>query len=172
MNCPTCGTPNDDNAAFCKACGARLKESAPVAPQTNIYAGFWKRFAAFLIDAIILAVVAAILRLAIAVPLGLSRGTRFGALVVFTLPVGIIVNWLYYSLMESSALQATVGKMALNIKVTDATGKRISFGRATGRYFGKIVSTIAIFIGYIMIGFTKKKQGLHDMMADTLVVNK
>ncbi len=62
--------------------------------------------------------------------------------------------------------------MALGIKVTDLNGHRIGFGKATGRYFGKIISAMILFIGFLMIGFTKKKQGLHDMMAGCLVVNK
>ena len=84
----------------------------------------------------------------------------------------MIVGWLYFALMESSVNQATLGKMALGIKVTDLDGNRISFGRATGRYFGKIVSGMILYIGFIMAGFTEKKQALHDIMASCLVVNK
>jgi uncharacterized RDD family membrane protein YckC len=74
--------------------------------------------------------------------------------------------------MESSSKQATLGKLALGIVVTDLNGNRISFGRATGRYFGKIVSGMIFAIGYIMAGFTEKKQALHDMIASCLVVLK
>ncbi len=81
-------------------------------------------------------------------------------------------QWLYFALMESSVKQGTLGKMALGIIVTDANGNRISFGRATGRYFGKIISGAILCIGYIMAGFTEKKQALHDMIAGCLVVNK
>lgn len=84
----------------------------------------------------------------------------------------LIAGWLYYALMESSTNQGTLGKMALGIKVTDLKGNRISFGKATGRYFGKIVSGMILYIGFIMAGFTEKKQALHDMMAGCLVVNK
>jgi len=83
-----------------------------------------------------------------------------------------IAGWLYYALMESSNYQATLGKMALSIKVTDMSGNKVSFGKATGRYFGKIVSTIIFYIGFIMAGFTQQKQALHDIMAGCLVVNK
>jgi uncharacterized RDD family membrane protein YckC len=62
--------------------------------------------------------------------------------------------------------------MALGIVVTDAQGQRVSFARATGRYFGKIISSIILYIGFIMVAFTEKKQGLHDIMADCLVVVK
>jgi uncharacterized RDD family membrane protein YckC len=74
--------------------------------------------------------------------------------------------------MESSYLQATLGKMAIGIVVTDLEGKRISFARATGRHFAKIISGFILFIGYIMAGFTQKKQALHDLIADCLVVKK
>ena len=73
--------------------------------------------------------------------------------------------------MESSAKQATLGKLALAIKVTDLNGNRISFGRASGRYFAKIISGLIFCIGYIIAGFTEKKQALHDMIANCLVVN-
>jgi len=81
-------------------------------------------------------------------------------------------TWLYYALMESSKHQATIGKLALGLKVTDMNGQRISFARATGRYFGKIISGMILLIGYIMAGFTEKKQALHDIMANCLVVKR
>ena len=86
--------------------------------------------------------------------------------------VSLFGGWLYYALMESSRFQGTLGKMAVQIKVTDLEGNRVSFGRATGRYFGKLVSALVLFIGYIMVAFTEKKQGLHDIMAGCLVVRK
>jgi uncharacterized RDD family membrane protein YckC len=80
------------------------------------------------------------------------------------------VNWLYFTLQESSQRQATIGKMALGIVVTDLNGERIGFAKATGRYFAKILSAIILLIGFIMVAFTEKKQGLHDILAGTLVV--
>ena len=74
--------------------------------------------------------------------------------------------------MESSAYQGTVGKIFLGIKVTDLNGHKIGFGRATGRHFGKIISAIILFVGFIMVAFTKRKQGLHDIMAGCLVLNR
>jgi uncharacterized RDD family membrane protein YckC len=92
--------------------------------------------------------------------------------ILFLVPVILILDWLYFALMESSSKRATLGKMALGIIVTDLEGKRISFGRATGRFFSKILSGIIIYIGFIMVPFTDKKQGLHDMIAGTLVIAK
>ena len=168
MYCSKCGAVNDDQAAFCRQCGASLKPGSqtvsPSAQGTKAavpvaveYAGFWRRFAAAIIDGLILSVASTTV---IFVSLGVAY------------PFTLVAGWLYYSLMESSSTQATLGKMALGIKVTDLDGRRISFGRATGRYFGKIVSAIILLAGYIMIAFTEKKQGLHDMMANTLVLMK
>ena len=86
--------------------------------------------------------------------------------------LGLILNWIYYAVMESSSTQATLGKMALGIKVVDLEGHRISFTKATGRYFGKFISLLILFVGFIMVAFTKKKQGLHDIMAGCLVIDK
>ena len=88
-------------------------------------------------------------------------------------PIGAILtvgmSWLYFALLESSARGATLGKMALSMRVTDLEGRRISFMRATGRYFAKYLSGMILAIGYIMAAFTAKKQALHDMLAGTLV---
>jgi uncharacterized RDD family membrane protein YckC len=84
----------------------------------------------------------------------------------------MVAGWLYFALMESSNKRATLGKMALGLMVTDLEGNKINFGKATGRYFGKIISGIILYIGFFMAGFTERKQALHDMMAGCLVVNK
>lgn len=121
------------------------------------YAGFWRRFLASLIDAIILGVVVGVINLG------------FGDLGEL---VGLIVGWIYYACLESSDWQATLGKKAIGIIVTDLDGNRLSFGRATGRHFAKILSAIILLIGYIMAGFTQRKQALHDIIAGCLVVMK
>jgi uncharacterized RDD family membrane protein YckC len=74
--------------------------------------------------------------------------------------------------MESSPRQATLGKMAMKIIVTDLEGRPISFGRATGRYFAKNFLSAICFIGFLMAIWTQKKQALHDMIAGTLVVKR
>jgi uncharacterized RDD family membrane protein YckC len=99
-------------------------------------------------------------------------GAAILVLQTFANIIGVLIQWLYFALMESSSHQGTLGKMALGIEVTDLNGRRLSFGRATGRYFAKIISTIPCLAGYIMAGFTEKKQALHDMIASCLVVRK
>ncbi|MEM7556128.1 MAG: RDD family protein [Cyanobacteria bacterium P01_A01_bin.84] len=135
------------------------------------YANFWKRFAAALIDGIILYIVSYIIGYIFGfLYASLLRTTAGLAGIAFIL--GTVINWLYYAKMESSEKQATLGKQALGICVTDSHGERISFGKATGRHFAKFISSIILLIGYIMAAFTEKKQALHDMMAGTLVIDK
>ncbi len=131
------------------------------------YAGFGKRFLAFLIDILLVSFGAGLLLL-IFTKGDLKAPDAENA----ANGLGLIVGWLYYATMESSSAQATVGKLALGIQVTDMNGKRIRFGRATGRHFSKIVSAICFMIGFLMIIFTEKQQGMHDKIADCLVVNK
>lgn len=136
------------------------------------YAGFWKRFAAALIDGVILMIVNTVILLFFGFVL-VAGGTDDPVVLEGVGNIlGIILGWLYFAVMESSATQGTLGKMALGLKVTDLSGERIGLGKATGRHFGKIVSAIILLVGFIMIAFTEKKQGLHDMMAGCLVVNK
>ena len=190
MYCRSCGAPNADDARFCTKCGTNLfGESAP--PMQNIYqapgsvvqstrtgyAGFWRRFAAYIIDSLVLivggAVIGGVLGFVMGSVLGAS-GTDIDTLKSLTqevgLVVGLVLNWLYFTLFEASTSQATLGKSALGIVVTDESGQRISLGKANARYWSKIVSAIILGIGFLMAGFTEKKQGLHDMMSNCLVV--
>jgi len=138
--------------------------------QAVVYSGFWRRVAAFLIDSVILGVVGAILGIVLGVAM-VSGGTDDTEVVELTgNVVGIFLGWLYYALMESSSKQATIGKMVMGIKVTDLEGNQISFARASGRHFGKIISSLILAIGYLMMLWTEKKQTLHDKMAGCLVV--
>jgi uncharacterized RDD family membrane protein YckC len=85
----------------------------------------------------------------------------------------VLVTWLYHAFMESSDWQATVGKRAMGLVVTDMAGRRVSFGRSSGRHFGKIITNlIPALLGYIMAAFTEKRQALHDMMAGCLVLRR
>jgi uncharacterized RDD family membrane protein YckC len=79
--------------------------------------------------------------------------------------------WLYFALLESSPWQATLGKLALSIRVTDLEGHRISFPRALGRYPAKVLAFLIAFIGVLMVAWTARKQGLHDKICSTLVLN-
>jgi uncharacterized RDD family membrane protein YckC len=133
---------------------------------TTTYAGFWRRVAAVIIDGLLLSVVTVPLTLALGGGDAYADAARSSA----GSTISTVVSWLYYALMESSAKQATVGKMALGILVTDLEGGRIGFGRATGRYFAKILSALILGIGFLMAAFTQRKQGLHDIIAGTLVV--
>ena len=136
--------------------------------------GFWVRVLAYIIDAVILQFASSILSaVVVAVMLG-AAGVGAGeeaavAALVVVYAIMILGNWLYFALMESSHWQGTVGKQALKLIVTDLNGERIGFGRATGRYFAKILSAMILLFGYFMVGWTQRKQGLHDMIAGTLV---
>ncbi|HKW87120.1 MAG TPA: RDD family protein [Candidatus Acidoferrales bacterium] len=203
--CPTCGQPTGAQApaprgiplapgGFTPATGA-YPPPPPAPPTTSasgyapaaltrvvVYAGFWLRFVAWLIDIILLDFV---LGIVVVIPImgssmgNIEPGNFFEMLRVLGPKVQelqlitLAVAWLYYALMESSAWQATLGKKALGLEVIDLNGRRVTFGRATGRFFGKIISfPFTAGIGYIMAGFTARKQALHDMMASCLVIRK
>ena len=140
------------------------------------YAGFWKRFAASLVDTFITAIIAGIAGFIEGITIASSNpyvdGGGAGFVGIFGNIVGLLVGWIYFAAFESSIRQGTLGKIALGIVVTDLKGKRISFAKASGRHFGKIISALLIGIGFLMVAFTEKKQGLHDMMSGCLIKNK
>ncbi|MFD0999219.1 RDD family protein [Ohtaekwangia kribbensis] len=137
---------------------------APVSSQPQMrYAGFWIRVGAYLIDGILLAVVNVILGLVI----GSSSGSIGAALLVNAISIGI--GLAYFAGLESSEKQATLGKQAVGIKVGNVNGEKITFANALGRYFGKIISGLLLGIGFMMVGWDEKKQGIHDKLADTYV---
>lgn len=127
------------------------------------YGGFWRRCVAYLADLVLLALLLAVFFL---VEVDADLGPRPLMLGVF----GVVVAWLYFAGMESSIEQATLGKMLLGLRVTDLEGRRITFSRATARLFAKILSALILYVGFIMVGFTAKRQGLHDKLAGTLVL--
>jgi uncharacterized RDD family membrane protein YckC len=190
MFCARCGKEVPEGTRFCQACGQEVSGTAAGAPSTPLpYAGFWIRFAAHLIDSFIVGIPLGIVLVALVFMLAGAgafarpnppvepgeAAARFAPLIFAMLFPAIllvvIAAWLYYAGMESSARQATFGKSLMSLRVTNGEGQRLSFGHATGRYFAKIISGLIPFaIGYIMAGFTAKKQALHDLIAGTLVL--
>lgn len=182
MYCIRCGVELPEAAVYCPRCRQTVGEI----PTGCNYAGFWKRFAASLLDRAILGIVHSFLAVSGGIILGLSfenwvADDHYGFFQTFPVVgsvfvgmglVSLVATWLYFALFESSELQATPGKLVLGVLVTDEAGNRISFGRASARYFGKIISALILMIGYMMAGFTEKKQALHDIIAATLVINK
>jgi uncharacterized RDD family membrane protein YckC/Tfp pilus assembly major pilin PilA len=199
MFCTQCGDSALETSKFCRKCGAALispaiKELAPrrppplppqrpsghpaaaalgagtvsgltpAAPATIVYASFGRRFAAFVIDFVLIFLLYsfadALLRPSI-------DHQAFVPLVLLAL-----IAWPYKAIMESSAWQATFGKRALGIKVTSLQGERISFWRATGRFYAQGLSQLCFYIGYLVAAFTKRRQALHDLLANTLVVKR
>tara|TARA_B110000971_G_C19717598_1_gene367099 strand:- start:85 stop:576 length:492 start_codon:yes stop_codon:yes gene_type:complete len=121
-------------------------------PKNKIYAGFWHRFLAYLIDFIILAVIYFVLTL---IP-------------VIGWIIGIFFGWLYFAIQHSSSKRSTLGMRALDITINDENLDKIGFWRATGNYLVVGISVMIIFIGLIMIGFTSRKQGLHNLVSRTI----
>ena len=124
-------------------------------PQPANYAGFWIRFVAYLIDVVV-----------VMIP---------GTIIIFAgLPslINLVLGLAYYIYFPSSEYMATPGKMALGLIITDEHGNRIGAGTAAVRYIGYMISMITVGIGFIIIGFTEKRMGLHDMIARTRVVYK
>jgi uncharacterized RDD family membrane protein YckC len=130
------------------------------------YGGFLTRIGARLIDSGVLWIGAVVAIIALSPASGTSVGTLLLFIAIIALP------WLYSALLESSEWQATLGKKACGLVVTDTEGDRISFARASGRFFASYLSGLILCIGYLMAAFTEKKQTLHDMIADTVVVKR
>ncbi len=162
------------------------------------YAGFWWRVLAWFLDSVILALVDSLIGLLTGLkqlgtrfePSGggdttAASFTPASAMVQgtsFALPghlhfhggglslVSLVLTMAYFALLESSRWQATLGKRVCRLRVTDLSGRRIGIGRAFGRYLAKFVSALLLGIGFLMVGWTRRSQGLHDLMADTLVM--
>ena len=146
-----------------------------------IYSGFWIRFAASLIDSFVMYIANALTMAGLFfLPLNDSRSiaanmanpSNMMQIMGMMYVAMLVINWLYYALMESSKNRATLGKMAVGIVVVNENGERISFSKATGRYFAKILSGLLLGIGFIMAAFDQRKQSLHDRLAKTVVINR
>jgi uncharacterized RDD family membrane protein YckC len=191
--CVSCGNPVA-RAALAGPAEVRVPADVGVVgfstTRSVTYAGFWLRFVAHLIDSLILgvAVFALVIPLLFLTGLAatlenlahqadpqLSPAAIAGILsLVFTfVAVAVLLQWLYFAYLESGEKQATWGKQALALYVTDGAANRVTFGRASGRFFAKMISgLIPLGIGYIMAGFTERKQALHDMIAGCLVLRR
>jgi uncharacterized RDD family membrane protein YckC len=198
MVCNHCDQFMLDDDRFCKHCGAQassvvndssgsgLRPSIPEIKDINIdsnykYAGFWWRLIAYFIDSFILWIGYWMLALIFGLnslfygsgSINYKLLSAFSSFYLFIfMLLALLGPWLYFSLMESSSLQGTIGKWALKLRVVDEQGNALSFGRATGRFFGKLLSSLTFSIGYIMIAFTERKQGLHDIIARTIVLRR
>lgn len=145
-----------------------------------VYAGFWRRFAAAVLDSMILGMLSYVVLIPAFIMMGIT-GTDSMGKPDPTLMMGVLIpsyllifvlQAVYFAFMHSRPAQASLGKMAVGIKVTGPDGERISFWRGFGRYFAFILAAIPLYIGLIMAGFTDRKRGLHDMICNTLVVDK
>jgi len=132
----------------------------PVLPEQPRYAGFWIRLLAYIIDAVILGAITFPL-VQVLQSMGIAENS--------TNVLSIAISWMYFAVFESSGWMGSPGKKALGLIVTDEQGMRLSVGRATRRYFAKILSGLLLGIGFFMIAFTDRKQGLHDKIFHTLV---
>lgn len=198
--CAACGTPvtrpvaavaSPSTPAYARA-GVPASYADPaglIASRGFTFAGFWLRVVASLIDGLIMGLAFLVLFLPIFFLTGMTAHLEglahnngrldpailAGFLMILLVFGGLslLMQWLYHAYLESGEKQATWGKQALGLYVTDLTGNPVSFGRASGRFFGKIITRmIPLAIGYIMAGFTERKQALHDMIAGCLVLRR
>jgi uncharacterized RDD family membrane protein YckC len=207
MFCSKCGIRVDEGNRFCQACGheigapvvsvASAPENTPTIPvglsapavSSQTYGSFGARFAAYVIDGLIIGVPSFVALIAALIFFGgfgalihqaqpdpnVVRAWMFAIFPLFGLGMllVLVLHWLYFAGMESSARQATIGKSLMSLQVADTAGQRLSFGHASGRFAAKLVSGLIPFmIGYIMAAFTAKKQALHDLIAGTLVMKR
>jgi uncharacterized RDD family membrane protein YckC len=142
-------------------------DARPAGPDRVAYGGFWIRVVAYIIDAILLGIVGSVIWSIFGFSWVATDLEHYDPTINL---VSLVISWLYFALLESSPRGATVGKMAMGLRVVTGSGQRLSFLNATGRYFAKFLSAIILGIGFIMIAFTDRKRGLHDMIADTLVI--
>jgi uncharacterized RDD family membrane protein YckC len=193
MNCPQCGTPLLEGARFCVSCGFDTRLPAVAAPMPPVllqqpihyavaapafvapYAGFWTRLFATLLDVIFFAPLFFMFAMlsVVFLPLPDDPSQMFLSRNYWIFQgLNVLFFWLLYAGFESSAMQGTPGKRVLNVAVTDMDGKRLTFRRASGRFFARYISAMFFLIGYFMVAFTERKQALHDLVAKTLVIRR
>lgn len=150
----------------------QAERRASAANLSSVYPGFWLRLGAYLIDSVLSSVVIFIAAFLWGFTMAASGVYDRDLIEGSGSIIGVLGVWLYYALFESSSKQATPGKLAFDFVVTDMNGERISFGKATARYFGMILSGLMLGFGFIMCAFTEKKQCLHDILAGCLMFKK
>jgi len=185
--CPSCGKETYVGVARCPHCGdvvdeeaaRREEERAARLEQHRIYGGFWRRVGGAFIDGILIDVPLFALDWIsgglLLVPIETKTETGTDYVVGLTSQgyvIVILIWWLYEAVMTSSKLQGTVGKLAVGLLVTDEEGVRLTFAHATGRHFAKYLSAILLGIGFLMVAIYEKKRGLHDRLANTLVLKR
>jgi uncharacterized RDD family membrane protein YckC len=196
MYCSKCGKKTDDSGRYCQWCGADLKATPPkpllrrkvAGIRTEDFAGPGQRFIAFVIDVIFILIIDAFVmgvtgltegvRMAYQLIRGYPMTDRYGDVVNSALPTAIvysftvliiIVPWIYFAFLDSSKNQATLGKIAARVAITDMNGARITFARGTLHFFAMYLSFFIFFVGFIITPFTRQKQGLHDIIAGCLM---
>ena len=189
--CTGCGAPNSPTSEYCYKCGLKLPDKVGGGYETTRYAGFWIRLLACLIDGILLGTVISIISYIIIFSVFSSEeyrnlisnlGTaeildsafweffwKFFWLSFFANLAGLIVQITYYT-VAIGKWGRTIGKSALRLKVLKSDGSRVSYWRAFGRSWAYILNGFTLCIGFLVIAFNKKKQGLHDYICDTIVV--
>jgi uncharacterized RDD family membrane protein YckC len=199
MLCPKCGRETDTLGKFCQWCGEDIvavpatiiaTSEEEECPDIGVYAGLGRRLVAFVVDFILIL----LFDLVAAFVLGLTRGVQnlyfwtiqhapvsslttegtstalYGSIIASYGVLLIVIPWLYFAGFESSRSQATPGKLLMRVVVTDLEGNKPTFARVTLRHFAKFISTLVIFLGFLMIGLTRNHQGLHDRIAGCLVL--
>jgi len=163
-----------------------MPPDAPINRTDIVYAGFWRRVAAYELDSFILSIASYIVVLPIAMVMGMGAqhamlqpsadpseafSSMWPMLAVMYLLI-FAMQAVYFAWMHSRPAQATLGKMAVGIKVARSDGSRISFGRGILRWLALFVSALPLGLGFLMAAFTERKQALHDILCDTIVVDR
>jgi len=179
MYCQKCGTQIPDDSVFCTTCGERVRGTPDVPPEDEgpDYAGFLPRLGALIIDTVIVWITVFLISAVYYAIYYMSNPVRAYDSAYYTedfiiIAVAVLIQYLYFAGFHSSSRQATIGKSVLGLVVTDTDGRRLTFWRASLRYIGRIIVSITLGLGYLLIIFTEKKQGLHDFIADTVVIRK
>jgi uncharacterized RDD family membrane protein YckC len=154
-----------------------IRELAALPPRPS-FAGFWLRAFAYLFDTVLISLFFGLIASLypatfIKYPDAASTSlTSLPQLTPIAFAITITATWFYYTMFEASVWQATPGKRVLRLYVADLDGKRVTFARAAARNFAKLISSLTFLVGYLVAGFTEKKQALHDILAGCLVLRR